>query len=67
VFECTKITQQITLIFFGITQFLRCQMNKLTMKLHADSLVITVIYPARLKYNLIFAYFHIVYKIISTV
>jgi hypothetical protein len=52
---------------FGIIQFLRRQMNKLTIKLHAGSLVITVIYPARLKYNLIFAYFHIVRKIISTV
>jgi len=52
---------------FGIIQFLRCQMNKHTMKLHADSLVITVICPSRLKYNLIFAYFHIVRKITSTV
>jgi len=42
-------------------------MNKFTMKLHADSLVITFIFPARLKYNLIFTYFHVVYKIISTV
>jgi hypothetical protein len=53
---------------FGIIQFLGCQMKKHVMKLHADSLVITVvIYSTSLKYVLILAYFHIVRTNISTV